>query len=192
MVDYICTAMMTLPHGPPVIDLTSIETYSPEESPVNVNLNHTQATQRKKRKRPSAAEETQLQALPFARPTEPSEALRLEEHAHKSEVNAEGGRSPTANSAGLNGSPQQFYVDLEPAVALNSNPPSYSASLSVEDNQTLLLPAHVSVFGTTAVEILPSFRADPDENDFIQYLDFDDQKVVSCASGLCWTCSFVF
>lgn len=69
-----------------------------------------------------------------------------------------------------------FFIDIKPVPL----PPAaqYSASSGpADENQTakLLLPAHVSVFGTVPVEILPP--VDPDEDDYIEYLDYDDRKV---------------
>jgi len=42
---------------------------------------------------------------------------------------------------------------------------------------TLLLPAHVSVFGLAPAEILPASGVDIGDEDYIEYLDYDEVKV---------------
>lgn len=70
-----------------------------------------------------------------------------------------------------------FFVDVQPTPLADITPP---CSLPQEEPaKKLLLPAHVTVFGTTPVEILPESIAEEDEDDFINYLDLDDTKVRS-------------
>ncbi|KAF5388025.1 hypothetical protein D9615_000391 [Tricholomella constricta] len=79
--------------------------------------------------------------------------------------------SPTKDAGGL------FFIDVAPALlpptALFAST-SNSAAKGKPSN-ALLLPAHVSVFGTEPVEILLPATADSDEEDYIDYLDFDDR-----------------
>lgn len=68
-----------------------------------------------------------------------------------------------------------FFVDVQPTPVADTTPPFTLAQ--EEPAKKLLLPAHVTVFGTTPVEILPESIAEEDEDDFINYLDLDDTKV---------------
>lgn len=71
-----------------------------------------------------------------------------------------------------------FFVDVEPAP-----PPAASHLLSPTlpdgPGDTLLLPAHVSVLGLAPVQLLPTSNVDLDDEDYIEYLDYDEHKVVS-------------
>lgn len=71
-----------------------------------------------------------------------------------------------------------FFIDVQPTPMPQTAffMPSHTHTQEMT-NPPLLLPAHVSVFGTEPVEILPSTIPDPDEEDYIEYLDFDDRKV---------------
>ncbi|TFK43553.1 hypothetical protein BDQ12DRAFT_731560 [Crucibulum laeve] len=72
-----------------------------------------------------------------------------------------------------------FFVDVEPATLPTAVLPSTPAQ-DEHAEPSLLLPAHVSVFGSTPVEILPSsIPGLDDDEDFIKYLDFDDHKASS-------------
>ncbi|KAH6914929.1 hypothetical protein BKA70DRAFT_559493 [Coprinopsis sp. MPI-PUGE-AT-0042] len=76
---------------------------------------------------------------------------------------------PLAEEDGL------FFVDLAP-IPLAIQPGPVEAAPEEEDKaHKLLLPAHVSVFGSTPVEILAP--ATSLEDDSIQFLDYDDGKV---------------
>lgn len=81
-----------------------------------------------------------------------------------------------------------FCIDVNPAQLPIT---SLFVAPTIMDNQagpSLLLPAHVSVFGATPVEILPSPNANSDEEDYIDYLDFDDRKVsYSAAAQYCFS-----
>ncbi|EDR12848.1 uncharacterized protein LACBIDRAFT_292877 [Laccaria bicolor S238N-H82] len=68
-----------------------------------------------------------------------------------------------------------FFVDVQPT-PLDIMPPSTFPQ--EEPAKKLLLPAHVTVFGTTPAEILPESIAEEDEDDFINYLDLDDTRTL--------------
>lgn len=79
-----------------------------------------------------------------------------------------------------------FFIDVNPTPLPIT---SIFVVPTIVDNQagpSLLLPAHVSVFGATPVEILPSPNANSDEEDYIDYLDFDDRKVSYPAAAQCF------
>lgn len=68
-----------------------------------------------------------------------------------------------------------FFIDFEPTLlptAYSLVPPNVS---DVPDDK-LLLPAHVSVFGLTPAEILPASNVDLDDEDYIEYLEYNEQK----------------
>ncbi|KDR83768.1 hypothetical protein GALMADRAFT_671498 [Galerina marginata CBS 339.88] len=72
-----------------------------------------------------------------------------------------------------------FFVDLSPA-------PIPPARLIVTEGpidqepqdltKKLLVPSHVTVLGSTPVEIIPEPLSDLEDNNFIKYLDYDDSK----------------
>ncbi|KAH7929488.1 hypothetical protein BV22DRAFT_1056977 [Leucogyrophana mollusca] len=78
--------------------------------------------------------------------------------------------------------PGLFYFDAAPSpipetAQLSNEQPNTSDG----DSDHLLLPAHVSVLSTTAdgvipVQILPPITPDSDEDDYIEYLDYEDRK----------------
>jgi hypothetical protein len=88
--------------------------------------------------------------------------------------------SPSHNSA-------LFFVDVQPAEVKPSDKPSVHGAIPVvvdDEARNLLLPAHVSVFGVAEgsipVEILPPSDSEGQDDDYIEYLDYDDRKV-SCS-----------
>lgn len=72
---------------------------------------------------------------------------------------------------------QLFFIDETP-VPLPSAA-RYTAAATVEETPGLglILPAHVSVFGESPAVILPAEPLDSDEDDYIEYLDYDNRKV---------------
>jgi hypothetical protein len=76
-----------------------------------------------------------------------------------------------------------FFVDVEPVPfsAVHDLNPS---TIPDELGDKLLLPAHVSVFGLAPVEILPTSNAGLDDEDYIEYLDYDDRKVGGKSPGI--------
>lgn len=84
-----------------------------------------------------------------------------------------------------------FFVDLAPAPipamrlpiqVVNIDVPSGIANANpiddaIEDKPKLLVPAHVTVLGSTPVEIIQPLSDGEVDEDFIDYLDFDDTKV---------------
>lgn len=85
-----------------------------------------------------------------------------------------------------------FFVDEAPSEIPSAAKPSTSASVPApsnksettteEDKPSLLLPPHVSVFehqGDAPIQIIPPAPLDSDDEDYIQYLDYDDDRRVS-------------
>jgi len=75
-----------------------------------------------------------------------------------------------------------YFEDTTPAPlpsAINLPPPPYNAADPPSQNSInvkLLLPAHVSVLGSTPVEILPPADEDEDDADYIKYLDYGGER----------------
>ncbi|KAG7449223.1 uncharacterized protein BT62DRAFT_929198 [Guyanagaster necrorhizus] len=68
-----------------------------------------------------------------------------------------------------------FYFDLAPVVLPNII--DKVAKTDEEDGPSkLLLPSHVQVLGSVPVEILPPSPSDFEDEDYIDYLDYDDRK----------------
>jgi protein AIR1/2 len=91
----------------------------------------------------------------------------------------DGQSPPLAEEDGL------FFVDLAP-IPLAAQPSTIELPKEEEKARKLLLPAHVSVFGSTPVEILAPTTSL--EDDSIQFLDYDDGKVCprrACEDSLC-------
>jgi protein AIR1/2 len=72
---------------------------------------------------------------------------------------------------------QLFFIDETPA-PLPSAALHTAAVPAIEKPTDLILPAHVSVFGETPMD-LPVAALDSDEEDYIEYLDYDNRKVCS-------------
>ena len=73
-----------------------------------------------------------------------------------------------------------FFVDVEPLAVAQDKPhvqpePTYAPESEQPVDHKLLLPAHVTVFGSTPVEIIAPTTSL--EDDSIQFLDYDDAKV---------------
>jgi protein AIR1/2 len=94
---------------------------------------------------------------------------RAAKHHSRSPRQSSPPRSPTDTTP-------LFFVDVEPVPipAAHILDPS---TVPDELGDKLLLPAHVSIFGLAPVEILPTSNTDLDDEDYIEYLDYDDRKV---------------
>lgn len=77
-----------------------------------------------------------------------------------------------------------FVLDATPAVLPAAA--RYIAATTVEEPSELILPAHVSVFGETPAPILPTEPLDSDEEDYIEYLDYDNRKVRLLSRSCRW------
>ncbi|KAJ3523629.1 hypothetical protein NM688_g8695 [Phlebia brevispora] len=84
--------------------------------------------------------------------------------------------------------PPLFFIDEEPAeIPINAKPvtqpsvdkPVETKPQTEEEHSALLLPAHVIVFedaGDVPLEIIPPPPVDSDDDDYIDYLDYDDDR----------------
>ncbi|KAF8195939.1 hypothetical protein K438DRAFT_1826769 [Mycena galopus ATCC 62051] len=68
-----------------------------------------------------------------------------------------------------------FFIDATPA-ELPAAARYATTTTTVEELPALILPPHVSVFGETPAAILPTEPLDSDEEDYIEYLDYDNRK----------------
>jgi hypothetical protein len=69
-----------------------------------------------------------------------------------------------------------FFVDVQPT-SLPDPHVLISPSISDGPGDNLLLPAHVSVSGSAPVKILAVSNVNIDDEDYIEYLDYDERKV---------------
>ncbi|KAJ7180045.1 hypothetical protein C8R43DRAFT_971416 [Mycena crocata] len=67
-----------------------------------------------------------------------------------------------------------FFIDATPAPLPSAA--RYAATTVTQETNELILPAHVSVFGETPPDILPAAAPESDEDDYIEYLDYDNRK----------------
>lgn len=70
-----------------------------------------------------------------------------------------------------------FYIDVEPSVLPVAS--KFIPSTPSEQDDGLILPPHVSVFGAAPVEILAPSASDSDDDEYIEYLNYDERKVRS-------------
>lgn len=80
-----------------------------------------------------------------------------------------------------------FIIDLTPMpipslVVSATN----AADSTAETTAKLLVPAHVTVLGSTPVEIIKPLDESEKDEDFINYLDYDDSKVSIACSDAMW------
>jgi len=77
-----------------------------------------------------------------------------------------------------------FFIDLTPAATSPISRRTPPASNQPNDPQNkLLVPSHVTVLGNTPTEILSSPFSDSGDDDFINYLDYEETKVrANCPS----------
>ncbi|KAK0486956.1 hypothetical protein EDD18DRAFT_1192592 [Armillaria luteobubalina] len=83
--------------------------------------------------------------------------------------------SPSGHSLGPLDDSQLFFLDLEP-VAVQSVAEKTTKVDEEGGSPKLLLPSHVQVLGSVPVEILPPSSTDSGDEDYIDYLDYDDRK----------------
>lgn len=75
-----------------------------------------------------------------------------------------------------------FFIDLEPVPFSAASQFPSTLTVALEKTTELLLPAHVSVFGEEPAELLAPENEISNE-EFIEYLDFDDNSKVRVSSG---------
>ncbi|KAK0468352.1 uncharacterized protein EV420DRAFT_460559 [Desarmillaria tabescens] len=143
---------------------------------------------RKKKKQTSREEEgseAQVERSSSGREArrERRKRLRLEEQASGSgsrDLNTERrrrSRSPPSRSPEPLDDSKLFYFDLDPVPLPNVVQKAEKAGDSEEGGPSkLLLPSHVQVLGSVPVEILPPSPSDSENEDYIDYLDYDDRK----------------
>jgi len=80
--------------------------------------------------------------------------------------------SPNAHSPK---DPEDFFcIDVQPSVLPAAS--KFIPSTPSEQADGLILPPHVSIFGAAPVEILAPSTSDSDDDDYIEYLDYDERK----------------
>ncbi|KAF8165372.1 hypothetical protein B0H34DRAFT_235944 [Crassisporium funariophilum] len=69
-----------------------------------------------------------------------------------------------------------FFVDLTSTATPSSQETQVISNPENGSSSKLLLPSHVTVFGSTPVEVIPQPLSDSDDDGFIKYLDYDDAR----------------
>ncbi|KAJ7228682.1 hypothetical protein GGX14DRAFT_414302 [Mycena pura] len=67
-----------------------------------------------------------------------------------------------------------FFIDDKPTQLTSAD--LYTSAPVNQEPRGLILPAHVSVFDETPNIILPTIEPDPHDDDYIEYLDYDNRK----------------
>ena len=80
-----------------------------------------------------------------------------------------------------NDEPGLFIFDGTAApIAVEDISPTPEPAESNEDGNKLLLPSHVAIFhddGPIPAEVIPPQKPSPDDEEYIEYLDYEDRKV---------------
>ncbi|PPQ73548.1 hypothetical protein CVT26_010358 [Gymnopilus dilepis] len=79
--------------------------------------------------------------------------------------------------AGDDDTSRLFFIDTNPApIASTHQIPTESTANEEKPRDKLLVPSHVTVLGSTPVEILPKDLPDDGDDDFIDYVDLEDMR----------------
>ena len=170
-----------------VIDLTT-ESLVPLVIEINSSPSSSRDDRKSKRKRKSLNSKSSSATTPELPSTlsHSNELSTKSDHSAKrkrtNEMSESNGRcSDEHDDSEEQGKPDSadlFFVDLSPAV-IPSIPVSQESTTNGENEkvEALLLPSHVTVFGSALVEIISQPLSDSDDNEFIKYLDYDDTRV---------------
>ncbi|KAF5363675.1 hypothetical protein D9756_000646 [Leucocoprinus leucothites] len=153
-------------------DTTAANTRSnSEEEPAEEDHPEDTRQVRRKRENESLTKETDASSSLLQDRGSSSKKQKYKEDTSSSQHDATGNANPR----------DLFFEDIAPAplppnIGNIPPPPSYGNSdppTQKNDDMKLLLPAHVSVLGSTPVEILPPTESDEEgETDYIKYLDY--------------------
>lgn len=170
------------------VQLDSSNTVPIEESP-EATTNQQSKRKRKRKSRKSSNNSPATTACPSSR-NSPERHLDSELQTKRKRADRSaggGGRSDEEGASGgindnqENPKPEEqdlFYVDVTPVpVPSVRQTAAEKPNESAETSGKLLVPAHVTVLGSTPVEIISQPSADSEDEDFINYLDYDDSKV---------------
>lgn len=167
---------------PEIIDLTGPDDGNPEPS-VDISPQKTPSPgkQNRKERREELRRQGELGRPNHNSPTGKDESQTSGSHKRRRSSSRERRRrsaSPKSHKHSADTSEQLFFIDIQPA-QLPALIPADDPKLTTEATgpAKLLLPEHVSVFGVDPVEIVRPPTPEPGEEDFIEYLDYDDRRV---------------
>ncbi|KAG9317311.1 hypothetical protein JVU11DRAFT_1509 [Chiua virens] len=164
---------LTVSPGPEIIEISS----DPEHTCYN------RTHENKKRKKTKGKQYSDLPADATWILTRPSRAHSQEIIPRLSGPDASAPR-PLQTPPSASDEPGLFFFDDAPAPITVDDPPSPQPVKSNSDGTKLLLPSHVEVFyndGPVAVEVIPPPKLDSDDDEYIEYLDYEDRKAPGMA-----------
>jgi protein AIR1/2 len=156
------------PSPPNFVDLTEDHVEDANAAPTPSAENGMKKSRKRKKKKVRTAENGQASTVT---------AASTENMPNNS--SAEAGAASTSTSRRDDTS--LYFIDVIPVPL----PPIAQAQPETQESQpdTLLLPAHVAVFGNDSIPIVPLTQKELGEEDYIEYLAYDDYKASS------WTVS---
>lgn len=176
---------LTVSPRPEIIEISSDQgTTSPGRR------NRTQESKRRKRKKGKTSSGPASDSISGS--AQPSKAHSPEVGNKPNELNEStphhrSTSPPLRVSSSTTGEPGDFIIDLTaaPIAVEDSSTPEFN-----EDGDGLLLPSHVAIFhddGPVSTEVLPPQKLSSDDEEYIEYLDYEDRKVCSVAFVLSYT-----
>lgn len=170
---------LTVSPQPEIIEISSDQGNTPPGSG-----NRTQ--ENKKRKRKKGKTSTGFASASVNSSAQPSRAHSQETGNKHSELNEStphhrSASPPLQISSSSTGEPALFIVDYAAApIAVKDSSPTPEPAESNGDGNKLLLPSHVAIFhddGPIPAEVLPPQKPSSDDEEYIEYLDYEDRKV---------------
>lgn len=184
---------LTTPPMPEPFDVDSVN--GPIEESSEVPANQRSRRKRKRKSRKSTNDSPATTACPSSRnsperqlDSEPQSKRKRSNHSRDRRSDEEDSYSGRKDDGENHKAEEQdlFFVDVTPTLI----PPARQIVTEAhnepaESSGKLLVPSHVTVLGSTPVEIRIQPLAESEDEDFINYLDYDDSKV-----SLLWRVSF--
>lgn len=188
-----------------VIDLTVsprpeiIEISSDHENNSPGRCNRTQENKKRKRKKEKTSNSLATGSdSAFSSSAQPTRAHSPEIGDKHSDINDSSVPCPKSASQALPsvsssiiGEPGLFFLDGAPApIAVEDITSTPEPTDSNGDGNKLLLPSHVAIFhddGPIPTEVIPPPKLSSDDEEYIEYLDYEDRKVSSVTSATLYT-----
>ena len=174
-----------MPGSDQTIDLTQVPDYDVEiGSAILAQTSSSQESRRNRRKnsrRSTANSSPALTDLPLSnsleRTTQAQRSTTLKREDLSTNQCVDGTNQEIENGKDSDRK-DSFFIDLTPAAIppLSRRTPPTSSQPNDPLNK-LLVPSHVTVLGNTPTEILSTPLSDSGDDDFINYLDYEETKV---------------
>ncbi|KAF8974755.1 hypothetical protein BDZ97DRAFT_1775256 [Flammula alnicola] len=175
---------LTSPRSP-LVEIPDSEAEPRAASPQNTSNMETGKKKRRRSKK-SSVNAGSTKATPESRSTSEERNPELDVKRKRKKSSMEGHtENPTRHGRKDDEKPENvgsqdiFFVDLAPAPIPSLRPTTAqvpNTSNGSEASGKLLVPAHVTVLGSTPVEIIHPLTEDEEDEDFIKYLDYEDSK----------------